>query len=55
MSRRILSSGYASWMPPGLRYEIDTDRADLPGWERVYIGAVRNLAERIRAVAAMML
>ena len=48
-------SGYASWMLPGLRYEIETDdRADLPGWERVYIGAVRNLAERMRAVAAMM-
>ena len=48
-------SGYASWMLPGLRYEIETDdRADLPGWERVYIGAVRNLAERMRAVAGMM-
>ena len=48
-------SGYASWMLPGLRYEIETDdRADLPGWERVYIGAVRNLAERMRAVAEMM-
>ncbi len=48
-------SGYASWMLPGLRYEIETDdRADLPGWERVYIGAVRNLAQRMRAVAGMM-
>ncbi|WP_419937002.1 hypothetical protein [Candidatus Palauibacter sp.] len=48
-------SGYASWMLPGLRYEIETDdRADLPGWERVYIDAVRNLAQRMRAVAAMM-
>ena len=48
-------SGYASWMLPGLRYEIETDdRADLPGWERVYIGAVRELAERMRGVAGMM-
>ena len=48
-------SGYASWMLPGLRYEIETDdRADLPAWERVYIGAVRGLAERMRSVAAMM-
>ncbi len=48
-------SGYASWMLPGLRYEIETDdRADIPGWERVYINAVRNLAERMRAVAGMM-
>ncbi len=42
-------SGYASWMLPGLRYEIETqDRADLPGWERVYVSAVRDLAERMR-------
>ncbi len=48
-------SGYASWMLPGLRYEIETDdRADLPGWERVYINAVRDLAERMRTVAEMM-
>ena len=48
-------SGYASWMLPGLRYEIETDdRADLPGWERVYIGAVQNLADRMRAVADMI-
>ena len=48
-------SGYASWMLPGLRYEIETDdRADLPGWERVYINAVRDLAERMTAVAEMM-
>ena len=48
-------SGYASWMLPGLRYEIETDdRADIPGWERVYINAVRDLAGRMRRVAAMM-
>ena len=48
-------SGYASWMLPGLRYEIETDdRADLPGWERVYVGAIQNLAARMREVAAMM-
>ena len=48
-------SGYASWMLPGLRYEIETDdRADLPGWERVYINAVQDLAERMRAIAAAM-
>lgn len=44
-------SGYASWMLPGLRYEIETDnRAALPGWERVYVNAVRELAARMRAV-----
>ena len=48
-------SGYASWMLPGLRYEIETDdRADLPGWERVYVGAVQDLAARMRWVAGMM-
>ncbi len=48
-------SGYASWMLPGLRYEIETDdRADLLAWERVYTGAVRDLAARMRAAAAMM-
>ena len=48
-------SGYASWMLPGLRYELETgDRADLPGWERVYVGAVGELARRMREVAAMM-
>lgn len=48
-------SGYASWMLPGLRYEIETDdRADLPAWKRVYQGALRDLAERMRAAAAMM-
>ena len=48
-------SGYASWMLPGLRYEIEADaRAHLPGWERVYVGAIRDLAGRMRSVAAMM-
>ena len=48
-------SGYASWMLPGLRYELETnDRADLPGWERVYVGAVGDLARRMREVAALM-
>ena len=48
-------SGYASWMLPGLRYELETDdRADLPGWERVYIGAVGELAKRMREVATLM-
>ena len=48
-------SGYASWMLPGLRYEIETDdRADLPGWERVYVNAIGDLAQRMRGVAEMM-
>ena len=48
-------SGYASWMLPGLRYEIETDnRAALPGWERVYVGAVRNLTARMRDAERMI-
>ena len=48
-------SGYASWMLPGLRYELETDdRADLPGWERVYIGAVHDLVGWMRTVTVMM-
>lgn len=44
-------SGYASWMLPGLRYEIETDdRGDLPGWERVYVNAVRELEGRMREI-----
>ena len=36
------------------RYEIETDdRADLSGWERGYIRAVQNLAERKGAVVMM--
>lgn len=48
-------SGYASWMLPGLRYEIETDnRAALPGWERVYVAAVRNLVARMRDTERMI-
>jgi N-acetylated-alpha-linked acidic dipeptidase len=38
-------SGYASWMLPGLRYEIETDDpAEVPEWERRYLDAVERLA-----------
>ena len=38
-------SGYASWMLPGLRYEIETDDPDdVPDWEERYIAAIRRLA-----------
>jgi N-acetylated-alpha-linked acidic dipeptidase len=45
-------SGYASWMLPGIRYEIETDDpADVPEWETRYVEAVGRLAERMRALA----
>ena len=41
-------SGYASWMLPGLRYEIETDDpADVPEWETRYVDAIRRLATRM--------
>jgi N-acetylated-alpha-linked acidic dipeptidase len=48
-------SGYASWMLPGIRYEIETeDRASVPEWEARYVAAVGRLAERMRAAAALL-
>ena len=42
-------------MLPGLRYEIETDDpADVPEWESRYIAAIGGLAERMRAVTAMI-
>jgi len=44
-------SGYASWMLPGLRYEIETNNADnIPTWEARYVEAVEELTRRIAAV-----
>jgi N-acetylated-alpha-linked acidic dipeptidase len=38
-------SGYASWMLPGLRYEIETDDPDeVPEWEQRYLDAITRLA-----------
>jgi len=48
-------SGYASWMLPGIRYEIETDNpAGVPEWEARYVDAIRRLAERMREVAALI-
>lgn len=41
-------SGYASWMLPGLRYEIETDNEDqLAFWQTVYTEAVSELTDRV--------
>ncbi|MCZ6918699.1 MAG: M28 family peptidase [Gemmatimonadetes bacterium] len=43
-------SGYASWMLPGLRYEIETESTQgVSTWEAIYIQAIEDLTERIRA------
>jgi N-acetylated-alpha-linked acidic dipeptidase len=48
-------SGYASWMLPGLRYEIETDDpADVPEWEVRYVDAIGRLAARMDAVTALI-
>ncbi|MCA9739856.1 MAG: M28 family peptidase [Gemmatimonadetes bacterium] len=48
-------SGYASWMLPGLRYEIETDDpGDVPEWEARYLGAVERLTARMRATTALI-
>jgi N-acetylated-alpha-linked acidic dipeptidase len=48
-------SGYASWMLPGVRYEIETDDpADVPEWEARYVEAIEDLTARIEAVTALL-
>ncbi len=48
-------SGYASWMLPGIRYEIETDDpAEVPEWEGRYVDAVARLAARMRDVTALI-
>jgi len=44
-------SGYAAWMLPGLRYEIETRSPDgLERWKGVYARALTTLAERIEGL-----
>jgi N-acetylated-alpha-linked acidic dipeptidase len=46
-------SGYASWMLPGLRYEVETDNEDqLAFWETVYVEAVQELTARVEKLRA---
>ncbi len=43
-------SGYASWMLPGLRYEIETRGSEIASWEKIYVAAVSDLTSRIGGV-----
>jgi N-acetylated-alpha-linked acidic dipeptidase len=48
-------SGYAAWMLPGLRYEIETDsRGGLLEWERRYVASVRELQRRMDEVTQLL-
>lgn len=41
-------SGYASWMLPGVRFEIETDDpAEVPLWEDKYLAAIGRLVDSI--------
>jgi N-acetylated-alpha-linked acidic dipeptidase len=42
-------SGYASWLLPGLRYEIETRSEEgFQKWLSTYVGAVHDLTQRVR-------
>ena len=44
-------SGYASWMLPGLRYEVESRSATgIAEWEGTYVAAVQDLTRRMRAL-----
>lgn len=48
-------SGYASWMLPGLRYEIETDDPDeVPAWEARYLAAVGRLTASMREATELL-
>jgi N-acetylated-alpha-linked acidic dipeptidase len=48
-------SGYASWMLPGLRYEIETDDpGDVPEWEVRYVDAVDRLTELMTSLTSLI-
>jgi N-acetylated-alpha-linked acidic dipeptidase len=48
-------SGYASWMLPGVRYEIETDDpAGVPEWEEKYIRAIGRLTALLDEASAAL-
>jgi N-acetylated-alpha-linked acidic dipeptidase len=48
-------SGYASWMLPGLQYEIETgNRGGVREWEERYVQAVRELSARVASLQALL-
>ncbi len=45
-------SGYASWMLPGLRFEVESrSAAGIAEWEGTYVAAVQDLTRRMRALS----
>jgi N-acetylated-alpha-linked acidic dipeptidase len=48
-------SGYAAWMLPGLRYEVETgDAASVAQWERRYAAAMRTLEEQVQELTSLL-
>jgi N-acetylated-alpha-linked acidic dipeptidase len=48
-------SGYASWMLPGVRYEIETDDpGEVPEWEDKYVRAIERLTARLDEARATL-
>jgi len=48
-------SGYAAWMLPGLRYEIETRSEDgFAEWQTIYVQAIHELTRRIQETAALI-
>jgi N-acetylated-alpha-linked acidic dipeptidase len=48
-------SGYAAWMLPGLRYQVETgSNAQVAEWERIYAERMRALTAAIQAAAAAL-
>jgi N-acetylated-alpha-linked acidic dipeptidase len=48
-------SGYASWMLPGIRYEIETgNAAGVGAWEAKYVAAVQELERRVVAATVLL-
>lgn len=48
-------SGYAAWMLPGLRYEIEARSCQgVTDWETIYVGAVRDLIRRLECAASQL-
>jgi len=48
-------SGYASWMLPGIRYEIETDDpAQVPEWEGRYLDAIQRLTDWMNEVTELI-
>jgi N-acetylated-alpha-linked acidic dipeptidase len=48
-------SGYASWMLPGVRFEIETDDPDqVPEWEAKYLRAIERLTDYLDQATATL-